>query len=289
VDSVSHALIITIVLALAGRPDLIPYGIMGAVLIDVDVSFNFFSRRDPRLYIFTHGGFTHSFMGVAIISTCVAIISLLVSFTGLLPSFGLFALAAIVAGALSHIIVDYLAYPGIPLFYPATDKKYTLGVLGGPSAFIMAGSIVFIGLVLAGKSDLSGSWAYVAYFGAVLGFSAITKCYASLKTTGRTIATMNPFKWMVIENTKDLYRFYQYDFFKPSSAVHTFEKYIGIDHSEAERYAGLPELKRLYYHSYVVTVEKNGDGIIYRDPIREGNYIWYPPYFKHFTVHPPDK
>ena len=283
-DSLTHALIITIILVLVGRPDLVPFGIMGAVLIDVDVVFNFFSDRDPRLYIFTHGGFTHSFAGAFIISVCIVLLSVLLSLAGLLPVLGIAALAAIAAGAVSHIAVDYLAYPGIPLLYPATDKKYTLGVLGGPSAFIMAGSIVFIALTLAGKASLDGSWIYVVYFGAILGFSAVTKCYAALKTKGRTIATMNPFKWIVIEDTPDSYRLHKYDFFNKSSAGHTFEKYTGIDRAGADRYIRLPEIKRLLYHSYIVTVEKNGSGITYRDPIREANYIWYPPYFKSYTV-----
>lgn len=283
-DSVTHALIITIVLALVGRPDLIPYGIMGAILIDVDVVFNLFSSKDPKLYIFTHGGFTHSFLGAFIICIGTSAISVLASFTGLLPAFSISAFAAIVLGALSHILADYLAYPGIPLFYPISDKKHTLGVLGGPSAFIMVGSIIFVGLMLAGKADLSGSWLYVAYFGAILVFSAITKCYATAKTKGRTIATMNPFKWIVIEEARGSYRFYQYDFFNTPSASHTFEKYSGIERAEAERYVRIPELKRLFYHSYIVTVEKNGSGITYHDPIREANYIWYPPYFKSYTM-----
>ena len=283
-DSLTHALIITIILAMSGRPDLIPFGIMGAVLIDIDVMFSFFSDRDPRLYIFTHGGFTHSILGASIICACIAFLSALASLTGLLPAFGIAALVAIIAGAISHIAVDYLAYPGIPLLYPATDKKYTLGVLGGPSALIMAGSIVFIVLLLTGEVGLDGSWAYVAYFGVILGFSVITKCYAALKTKGRAIATMNPFKWIVIEDTPGSYRFYQYDFFNTSSASHTFEKYTGIDRTGAERYVQLPELKRMFYHSYIVTVEKNGSGITYHDPIREANYIWYPPYFKSYTV-----
>lgn len=283
-DSLTHALIITIVLVLMGRPDLVPFGIMGAVLIDVDVLFNSFSNRDPRLYIFTHGGFTHSFAGAFIVSTCIALLSVLLSLAGLLPAFGIAALAAIVGGAISHIAVDFLAYPGIPLLYPASDKKFTLGVLGGPSAFIMAGSVVFIGTILAGKASLDGSWIYIAYFCAILGFTTITKCYAVLKTKGRTIATMNPFKWIVIEDMPGSYRLYTYDFFNKASASHRFEKYTGIDRADAERYVRLPELKRLFYHSYIVTVEKNGSGITYRDPVREANYIWYPPYFKSYTV-----
>lgn len=281
-DSLTHALIITVILVFIGRPDLLPYGIMGAVLIDIDVVFSFFSDRDPRLYIFTHGGFTHSIFGALIVSLCIIVINLI--FSGVIGPFGTAALLAILAGALSHIVVDYLAYPGIPLFYPISDKKYTLGVMGGPSAFIMVGSVIFIALLLAGKASLDESWAYMAFFGIILGLSTGTKCYATLKTRGRTIATMNPFKWLVIEDKPDTYRFYTYDFFQKPSSGHTFEKYRGIDPTGAQRYDCLPELKRLRYHSYIVTVEKNGGSITYRDPIREGNHIWYPPYYKKFIV-----
>jgi inner membrane protein len=284
VDSLTHALIIAVILAAIGRPDLLPYGIMGAVLIDVDVVFNLFSDRDPRLYIFTHGGFTHSFLGAFIISACISVLSVLASFTGWLPAFTIAALAAIVIGALSHISIDYLAYPGIPLFYPLSDQKHTAGVMGGPSAFIMAGTIVYLALILLGKAGLEQSWAYIVFFGAVLGLCAGTKCYASLKTHGRTIATMNPFKWLVIEDNSDAYRLYAYDFFGKPSPGYTFEKYKGIDRADAERYSHIPELRRLRYHSYIVTVEKNGVSITYRDPIRENNYIWYPPYFKKLSV-----
>lgn len=285
-DSLTHALIIAVLLALVGRPDLAAYGIMGAVLIDVDVVFNVFSDRDPRLYIFTHGGITHSLLGAFTVSACIAILSVLASFAGFLPAFTLVALATIIAGALSHITVDFLAYPGIPLFYPLSDQKKTAGIMGGPSAFIMAGSVIYLALILLGKASLEQSWVYIAFFGVILGLCAGTKCYASLKTHGRTIATMNPFKWLVIEDMPDTYRFYAYDFFHKPSTGHMFEKYNGIDRAEAERYCRIPELRRLRYHSYIVTVERNGVSITYRDPIRENNYIWYPPYFKKFSVPP---
>jgi inner membrane protein len=284
VDSLTHALLITVILAAIGRPDMIPYGIMGAVLIDVDVVFHLFSDHDPRLYIFTHGGFTHSFLGALIISACITAISVIASFAGLLPEFTIVALAAILAGTLSHIAVDYLAYPGIPLFYPLSDRKYTAGVMGGPSAFIMAGTVIYLAFILLGKASLEQSRAYIVFFSAILVLCAGTKCYASLKTHGRTIATMNPFRWLVIEDAPDAYRLYTLGFFSGPSVGYTFEKYNGIDRADAERYSRTPELRRLRYHSYIVTVKRNGVSITYRDPIRENNYIWYPPYFKTFSV-----
>jgi inner membrane protein len=156
--------------------------------------------------------------------------------------------------------------------------------MGGPSGFIMIGTVVYLALILLGRASLGQSLIYVVFFGAILGLCAGTKCYASLKTHGRTIATMSPFKWLVIEDMPDAYRFYVYDFFHRHSSGYTFEKYKGIDRAGAERYSHIPELRRLRYHSYIVTVEKNGFSITYRDPIRENNYIWYPPYFKTFSV-----
>jgi inner membrane protein len=288
VDSISHALIITIILVLIGRPDLALYGILGAVLIDIDAVFNRFSDRDPRLYIFTHGGFTHSFTGVFIISLLAAAISLPFSGSGFLGSFvspfGPEAFAAILAGALSHIVIDYLAYPGIPLFYPLSDKKYTLGILGGPSGFIMVFSLVFIVAMALGHASIYRPWPYIALFALILALSVLTKGYAVVKTKGRAIATMNPLSWIAIEDTPEAYRFYRYDFLSGRSPVESYEKYKGIEPAEAEKKYVIPELKRLRYHSYIVTVERDGDSIIYRDPIREKKHIWYPPYFKNYSI-----
>jgi inner membrane protein len=288
VDSISHALIITIILVLAGRPDLAVYGILGAVLIDIDAIFNLFSDRDPGLYIFTHGGFTHSFLGVFIISVPATLIAVLLSHLGPLASFmapfGPAAFAAVLAGALSHITIDYLAYPGIPLFYPLSDKKYTLGILGGPSGFIMAASLVFIVAMVFGYANINSPWPYITLFALILALSAATKAYAVIKTKGRTIATMNPFSWFVIEDTPEAYQFYQYDFLSGRSPIESYEKYKGIGAAEAEKNYARPELKRLRYHSYIVTVERNGDSITYRDPIREKKHIWYPPYFKSYSI-----
>ena len=285
-DSLTHALIIAIPLALAGRSDLAVYGILGAVLIDVDVLFSLFPGRDPRLYIFTHGGFTHSFFGASIVVLLSAAVSFPISpvFPSLMAPFRPVAVMAIAAGALTHLAADYLAYPGIPLLYPVSDRKYTLGILGGPSAFLMLGSLAYIGAMAFGTARLGQPWPYVAFFGLVIALSAGARAWTAYKVKGRTIATMSPFKWMVIEEMPDAYRFYSYDFFKGASPAEAYEKYTGLTAAEAEKHARLPEMRRLRYNSYIVIAEKNGDTITFKDPVREKGHIWYPPQHKSLVI-----
>jgi inner membrane protein len=285
VDSITHALIISVLFVLAGRPDLALYGVLGAVLIDVDVLFRFFSDRDPRLYIFTHGGFTHSFFGAFVVCLAAMIPAYFLSgFTGLVAPFGPLAIGAIVAGAATHVALDYLAYPGIPLLYPLSDKKYTLGIMGGPSAFIMLASFAYVAAMAVGLADIWRPWLYISFTGLVLAVSSGTKVFAAFKTRGRTIATMDPFKWMIIEDGPDAYRFYVYDFLKSPSVAESYVKFRGVTPEAAKKNDVLPEIRRLRYHSYIVTAEKDGDSIVYRDPIRENGRIWYPPYYKNYRV-----
>lgn len=283
-DSITHALVAAVALSAAGRPDLIPYGMASAVLIDVDVAFTRFSDRNPGLYIFTHGGFTHSFFGAFLVALLAAVPMFLLSNAGLIAPFDAWALAAILAGALSHIALDYLAYPGIPLFFLLTDKKFTLGILGGPSAFIMAASLAYSGAIVIGAARLDGPWLYASFFALVLGMGAVAKLLIMEKTKGRTIATMNPFRWAVIEDTPDAYLFYRCDLLGRRSPAEAYEKYRDITPAEARKNDRVPEVRRLRYHSYVVTVDAGDGGITYHDPIREKGHIWYPPYYKTYFI-----
>ncbi len=284
VDSLTHGFIIAIAFVLMGRPDLAAYGIAGAVLPDMDVLFDSLSGRDPRLYIFTHGGFTHSFFGAFLVAILAAVPMFLLS--GAIPAgaFGIAAFGAIVAGALSHVIVDYLAYPGIPLFYPFSDKKYTLGILGGPSAFIMLASFAYITAMASGIARIYDPWPYIVFFALVIVLSASTKARMAFITKGRTIATLNPLSWAIIEDTPEAYLFYRSDVLGRRSAAEAYAKYRGISPAEARKYEGMPEVRRLRYNSYVVTVEADGDSITYRDPIREKGHIWYPPSYKKLSI-----
>ncbi len=285
-DSITHALIIAIVLTLAGRPDLAVYGILGAVLIDLDVAFGLFSGRDPRLYIFTHGGFTHSFAGALLITVFASIVGFLLSLA--LPSvmapFGIMAIMAAGLGALSHLAADLLAYPGIPLLYPLSDKKFTLGIFGGPSVYIMVASIVYAVVILAGMATIQSPWYYVAFFLLAVGVGVLTKAFMALKTRGRTIGTIDPLRWLVIEDGPEDYRFYEYDLLYGISNPESYKKYVGLTPEEAKAAESRPDVRRMKYNSYVVTVEKKDGVITYRDPVREKGHIWYPPQYKTLDV-----
>ncbi|HTX43916.1 MAG TPA: metal-dependent hydrolase, partial [Methanocella sp.] len=198
--------------------------------------------------------------------------------------FGIPALVAILAGALSHVALDYLAYPGIPLLYPISDKKYTLGILGGPSFFLMLASVAYVAAMALGIARMDEPWPFVGFFALIVALSAGTKAWMASRTRGRTIATLNPFRWAVIEDTPEAYVYYQCDLSGRRSAAEPYAKYRGITPAEAEKNDGMPEVRRLRYHSYVVTVERDDGHITYRDPIREKGHIWYPPYYKNYRI-----
>jgi inner membrane protein len=49
-----------------------------------------------------------------------------------------------------------------------------------------------------------------------------------------------------------------------------------------------PEVRRLRFHSYIVTVEKVGDEIVFSDPLRVSGRIFYPPHYTRVRVPLPD-
>jgi len=283
VDSLTHALVISIIFGVTGRWDLIPFAILGAVTPDIDVVFQRFSDRNPGLYIFTHGGVTHSLAGAVITSIIFSIPGLFVIpaiwpaylHAGPAPIFG-----AAMLGALSHVLLDYLAYPGIPLLYPLSDRKYTLGVMGGPNVFLTVGSVAYIALIATGHA--SSPWPYTVFFIAIILASTGLKAYISRKVEGIAIPAMNPMRWLIMKETPNSLFIYWFSFLKGPANPVAYGKATGLE--QGVHYEDSPELRRMRYHSYVVIAGLEGNKITFRDPVRMDGYIWYPPYFKSITV-----
>jgi inner membrane protein len=284
VDSLTHALAISAVFAVAGRPELIPFAALGAVAPDIDITFQRFSDRDPRLYIFTHGGITHSIAGAVAVSLLVALIALpaatLIGYST--PS--LLAIAAILAGALSHIFLDYLAYPGIPLLYPATDKKYTTGIAAGPTPWLMIASITFGAFIMTGRASIENPWIYAGFFALVLAISGALKLYVSARSGGRAIPGFNPLRWLIVGESPGSYHVYGYHLLKGRLQATDYPKLTGVTGEEVRTLMAIPEARRMHYHSYIVTAARAGDGIELSDPLRQHGYLWYPPYFKSLLI-----
>lgn len=289
-DSLTHALAISVLFSLLGRPEWILPGIIGAVIIDIDVLFPRIFDRDSRYYLFTHGGITHSLLGAISLSAVMAVLYVGISYLLQMPSamtdwyaYGVFD--AILAGAFLHIGLDLLATPGIPLLAPLTDRKYALGIFAGPSIVILIGTIVYLALIAVGKATLADAMWYVAFFAGVTMFFALLKIFMKVRTTGRTMPLVNPFRWLVIEETPVAYKVYADTLFARDNSPRVYPKYAGgMTPADAEKYRSLPEVKRLAYNSYVVTVAKIGDSVVFRDPIRDDGIIWYPPRFKRLEL-----
>jgi inner membrane protein len=90
----------------------------------------------------SHRGFGHSLLSLLILTIIALLISSLFADQGLA---GLYAVA-LVAGYLSHLMLDFVTYEGVPWFWPF-DEKYSLDL--GPAGGLFVGSLGFLALVLS--------------------------------------------------------------------------------------------------------------------------------------------
>ena len=81
-DSLTHALIAAILAYALGFPQLLPFVVLGAVIIDADILFSLLSRHHPSLYLFIHGGIAHSFAGAVVMAVLAYAGIALVTLTG---------------------------------------------------------------------------------------------------------------------------------------------------------------------------------------------------------------
>ncbi len=289
-DIFTHAVAIAVILSATGNPVLIPFGVLGAVIIDIDMAYFVIARRDPSLYLLFHGGFNHSFFGATILSFIAFGVTLILSASGLVPApipgaTAIWAIAAVLAGAYLHIFLDYLAAPGLPLLYPLTEKRFGLSLFPMPVYFL----ITLLALASLGSIFLSGlSPELVMVYGLI--FTGIIIASLGMKwvvyqgTRGKSYPTFHLFQWIVIREADSSYSVRFYDIFRGVIRELTFEKYLDIAPSDAHRYDNLPEVRRHRYFSYINTVEKNGSGITFRDPVRDEGLISYPPWYPLVTL-----
>jgi len=287
VDSVTHALAASSLFLALGHPELVPFAALGSVAMDLDILLMIVPEKNPKYYVFTHGGFTHSIAGSLIIGSIVFAAVAALTLAG--PAAWLFGaglgvtgLLALLAGALTHVLCDFLAYPGIPVLYPVTDRKYTLGIFAGPSLFLMAVSWTYIVALLLSLATVAGYRVWAALFLGYVGLKVLLKLYLATTTDGATIPTKNPLKWFVIRDEDRSYVIQARHLLSGLTESRFFPKLRGVEPAEIEQYRDLPEVRRHRYNSYITTVEKNGDTITFRDPFRSEGYTPYP--FQHATV-----
>jgi inner membrane protein len=292
VDVLSHALIIVILFLAAGiATSLLPFAIIGAVIIDADILFGAISDRSPALYIFTHGGFSHSIVGSVFISG-LAIAGIQLAFlAGAIPAGNLTVAPAtaffvILAGALIHLGIDALAYPGIPLLHPVADKKVTAGILPGPSIllFITTGSIMVAWIAgwVSTSLSLGIALAIIILF---LGFRIILFLVIHIRQPGRRCVPLpNPLQWIILDEDETSVSATRFSLLHGASGHESFAKYINTNPSETGPFLKRPELRRLKFNSYTTVAEKTRSEFIFSDPLREHGYFRYPFGYRRWVI-----
>jgi inner membrane protein len=289
-DIFSHIFAVIILLFAAGYTVFIPFGVLGAVILDIDVVFQYFSDSHPSLYIFTHGGFTHSIFGAAIMSVIAFLVIVSLSMFGYIQEYlpaevPLLVFLFILAGAFLHLFLDYLASPGIPFLYPLTEKKYGLGLFPIPIFMVFTLlSVTFLVLYLFHKITMPMMDIFAAVFIGLVVVCACLRSYVRLKTNGRLLTTPNPAKWLVISENETSYFLYTYHVFHGVTGVLTFDKYRNITPSEIESFETLPEVRRHKYFSYITIAEREGSQVLFHDPLREQGIIPFPPWYASVRV-----
>jgi inner membrane protein len=287
VDALSHALIAAIILLAFGLQNFIPFAVIGAVIPDADIFFSFISDRSPRLYLFTHGGIAHSIAGAVALSVLAFVGIALIRATGFVPSslfpeYGIAAFLIMVAAAFLHLFIDLLACPGIPILAPFSDRKYTLGILPGPSILVTCASVgILVPVIMTRVPLITALTLYAVIVVLYLACRMGAFLYVRVMVQGRRVPTINPFRWLVITENDAAFTVRYYTVFSGfSGGSDVIEKFRHTDAREVEPYLDLPEVRRLAFNSWIMTAERDNATLVFRDLLREKGYVWYPPKFQ---------
>ncbi|MGB9246713.1 MAG: metal-dependent hydrolase, partial [Methanoregula sp.] len=249
-DSLTHALIAAILAYALGFPQLLPFVVLGAVIIDADILFSLLSRHHPSLYLFIHGGIAHSFAGAVVMAVLAYAGIALVTLTGFISpaqswGAGPAGFAAVLAGAFLHLAMDLPATPGIPLLAPLSDRKYAFFVLPGPSIFLMALSLFFVIWMALGVVTLAeGMVVYVVIFCSFLLVRVIAFCASrpALRGATRAIPQVNPLRWLALYDTGDMWTVQEYRVGSGFSGRTVYPRFKHTSKEEVAPYLALPEV-----------------------------------------------
>lgn len=263
------------------------FGILGATLPDIDILLKKISDRDPGLFVFSHGGFTHSISGILAVSAGIMIGFLLwqnlIGRTGDLSSLSL-ACALACAGGITHVMLDVLAFPGIPILYPLTPRKFTAGIFAGPSLVFLGVSLGLFLLFLSGYPVLPALPVVAVCGGIYILAHVLLKVYVGLNHQGITIPTFNPLKWLVIQESSESFTVYRTRLLAGNGNKTIYPRYDGVNPEFMHRHMSDPELQRLAYYSYIMVAGSDGDTVVIRDPLREDGVLFYPPAFTRVCI-----
>ncbi|KAF5054539.1 LexA-binding, inner membrane-associated putative hydrolase [anaerobic digester metagenome] len=284
VDSLTHAFAAALLAGALGLPALVPFAVLGSVIIDADALFARLSDPHPSLYLFTHGGIAHGIAGAAGMAVLAWAGFLVAGLAGFVPPAlssipAPVAFGAVLAGAYLHLALDWLACPGLPLLAPFSDRKYTLGLLPGPSLVLFGLSTIVLLLLGTGATTvntllLPAIASVGAFFTVRLG--SFVLAHHRLRAAGRLVPMVNPLRWLAIGETPGAWSVVEHRIGGGMALSETYPKYRGVPAGEVAAYISDPVARRVHYHSYAFTVECDGDAVVVADPVRESGLVRYP-------------
>ncbi|WP_369425622.1 metal-dependent hydrolase, partial [Methanothrix sp.] len=252
-DSITHGIAGWLLSGMLGMQEFASFIILGSVLPDIDILFHRLSHRDPRLYILTHGGYTHSIIGAVSLAFLIYLALFILSPIAPVMAIGengIPVLLGLLTGLFLHISFDSLAFPGIPLLYPLTDRKFTIGIFPGPSLVLMVFSLFYMTYSWI-RTDWNSLLAfYLMISGIFVALSFAIRIIAGKRADGLLIPTFNPLRWLSVEDRGDRYIVRSFTLLGEEEVTWCFEKLQGLSGEELEALEGAPELARHRYFSY---------------------------------------
>jgi inner membrane protein len=201
------------------------------------------------------------------------------------PVSGIAVFGGILAGAALHLVIDLLACPGIPLLAPISDRKFTAGLLPGPSILLLGSAIVVLVSIISGRVPVPTA---LAVYGVVVLLYLASRTGMFLVTAavlaGRRVPTINPLRWLEIAENNSEYSVRYYMVFSGFSEMEVFEKCHGTDPGEVKRYLTIPEVRRLMFNSYITIAGRSSATLFISAPLREKGYLYYPPKYKRVAI-----
>jgi inner membrane protein len=262
--------------------------VFGAVIPDIDILLIRFTNRHPEMYIFTHGGFTHSISGCLFLCTIAflpfSMVWQVISGSSAVTEQTTLVLGAMVIGALTHVFFDFLAYPGIPLTYPLTDTKMTAGIFPGPPLPLFALSLFTLVWSVLGAAPGLVLSLFSVLFCLYTGVMVALKVVAAIRIPGRTIPTLNPLHWLALEISTSTCTIRKWDLIHGPGDKRVYQRHQGVTGSDLAGMMNLPEVRRMVYTSYAVVASGTEDRVTLRDPVRSDGFIPYPPWFLELEV-----
>ena len=108
----------------------------------------------------------------------------------------------------------------------------------------------------------------MGFFGLVILVNATLTSYVTAKAGGKVIPGFNPLKWLVVAEHPASFRVSGYHLLRGPAPAVEFAKLDGVSREEAGKLMAVPDVKRMHYHSYIVTVTRNGGSVVFSDPLR---------------------